>query len=110
MVTKIPKKIIENLSNKLTKSESTDKSGKLKLEYGGKTNMNNSFVEQIENILQPKKLILLSEYQINYEPEVDLLTGNTHSNYEILAGDLYLTVCRRKLSKKDFFRKVSKYI
>lgn len=67
--------------------------------------MDYSFIEQIRNVLQQKKLVHFSDYQMNYDPELKFFS---HANYDILARELYLTFCRKKLNKRDFFRKISR--
>lgn len=72
-----------------------------------RANMDNGFIERIRNTLQQKKLVRFSDYQMNYDPELKFFS---HANYDILARELYLTFCSKKLNKRDFFRKISKEI
>ena len=69
--------------------------------------MNINFINRIQDALQQKKLVYFSEGRMNYDPELCFFS---HANYDILARQLYLSFCRKKLNKKDFLKKISRGI
>lgn len=64
-------------------------------------------IDKISEVLRKAGLSYFSEDQINYDPELQFFT---HAEYDILARELYMYFCTKKLNKKEFLKKVGKNI